>query len=266
MLWVGCVLPAGRLADPLVLEDFRTPIHRAPVLLVPALLLLIVAPVAVTIARTTAGLRSVLASTDAFVCAYAAIALSFLDPCTGVMFAVLEAVLAFLALLSVLDVVRWSRAGQPGRPLPRPLGVRLAVATLVLLSPSWVLVQRGCELASILAPFAFVALSAAGVRISRTQKGIRLTAALLHLGIAGHLVVTLRYTIFASPPRFADVGAGGYAVLGAAVLVVVIAAGHVVAHMRHLRQEDPDPRGASDDRGEESDRDLGAASESLEQA
>ena len=37
----------------------------------------------------------------------------------------------------------------------------LAVATLVLLSPSWVLVQRGCELASILAPFAFVAPSPA---------------------------------------------------------------------------------------------------------
>src|SRR5687767_13418696 len=101
MLWVGCVLPAGHLADASLLEDFRTPIHRTPVLLVPALLLLIVAPVAVTIARTTVGLRAILASTDAFVCIYAAVALWALEPCQGVMFRVLDGALVVLGLLSI---------------------------------------------------------------------------------------------------------------------------------------------------------------------
>jgi hypothetical protein len=238
MLWVGCVLPAGTLADATVLEDFRTPIHRAPVLLVPGMLLLIVAPVGASIARTSVGLRAILASMDAFVCIYAAIALAVLDPCPGPTFVVLQGTLAVLGLLSVAEVVRWTRSALPGRELPRPAGVRLAIATLVLLMPSWLLVVRGCELASILAPFAFVAISAAGVRIARTQKGVRLAAALLHVAIAAHILVTLRYTIFASQPRFTNVEAGGHAVLGAAGVVLALAVGHVFAHLRHVRRRD----------------------------
>jgi hypothetical protein len=116
--------------------------------------------------------------------------------------------------------------------------VRLAIATMVLLMPSWLLVQRGCELASILAPFAFVAMSAAGVRIARTQKGVRLAAALLHLAIAAHLVVTLRYTIYAAQPRFARVEGGGHAALAAAGVVLALAAAHVVAQVVHVRRRD----------------------------
>jgi hypothetical protein len=238
MLWVACVLPAGTLADPTVLEDFRTPIHRAPVLLVPGMLLLIVAPVGASIARTSVGLRAILASMDAFVCIYAAVALVVLDPCPGTTFTVLQGTLAILGLLSVAEAVRWTRSTLPGRAWPRAAGVRLAIATLVLLMPSWLLVQRGCELASILAPFAFVAISAAGVRIARTQKGVRLAAALLHVAIAAHLIVTLRYTIFAALPRFTNVEAGGHAALAAAVAVLALALGHAVAQVRHVRRRD----------------------------
>jgi hypothetical protein len=239
MLWVGCVLPAGRLVDPSLLEDLRTPIHRASVLLVPALLLLIVGPVAVTIARTAVGVRAILASVDAFVCAYAAIALAVLEPCPGLpMFRVLVGTLVLLAVLSVGEIVRWVRSVLPGHAPPRPVGLRLAIAALVLLLPSWLLVQPGCELASLLAPFAAVALSAGGARVARTQKGLRLTAALVHLGVAGHLFVTLRYTIYAADPPFANVGGGGYAVLGAAVLVLALAGLHLAAHVRARRDAD----------------------------
>src|SRR6188474_1311636 len=73
MLWVGCVLPAGKLLDAGLLEDLATPMYRQSILLVPGLLLLILGPVSAVISRGINGRRGVLAATDTFVCLYASI-------------------------------------------------------------------------------------------------------------------------------------------------------------------------------------------------
>ena len=52
----------------------------------------------------------------------------------------------------------------------------------------------------------------------------------LHLVLAAHVFVTIRYTIFAAEPTIAEVGVAGWALLGGSILVVLLAlAGVAVA-------------------------------------
>jgi hypothetical protein len=232
MLWVACVIPAGALQDPALLEDWSTPMHRAAILIVPALLLLIAGPVGVTLSRGAVGKRGVLAATDTFVCLYAAVAVAVEGAGTSLTYWTLAALMLFLGVLSLVEVLRYARAAARGAPAPRVAGVRLAVALLVLLMPSWFLVEDGRELASLLVPFAFVAVSAGGARLARTSQGLRLTAGILHTAMAAHLLVTLRYQLFDAEPRFSSVAPPGFAVLGASAVLLLLAIAHVGVLLR----------------------------------
>ena len=75
LLWVACSLPAGPAQIATDHRDATTPIHREAILLVPALLLLVLLPVGMALARRVRGAQAILASTDAFVAIYAGLAL-----------------------------------------------------------------------------------------------------------------------------------------------------------------------------------------------
>ncbi|MDJ0976457.1 MAG: hypothetical protein QNJ98_18505 [Planctomycetota bacterium] len=197
LLWVGCVIPAGTLADTGLLDDFATPIHREAILLVPALLLLTVLPVGFTLSRREEGVMSVLASTDAFVAFYAGIALLAQQPMTGPAAVTAIALLFSLGGLSTLEALRAMRAARDTEALvPRKLrGARLALCVLVLMVPPQFLLEEDTELASWLGPFLFVAVSAAGAAFARSGRGLRFTAAILQLLLAVHVAITLRWTL-----------------------------------------------------------------------
>lgn len=231
LLWIGCVLPAGRIADGW-LEDLSTPLGREAWLLIPALLLLIVGPVGVILSRTRIGLAAVLASTDAFVAFYMATALTMWGAFQGTVSAALVGLLWGVGAMSAIEVVRLLRLGPDADVTPYLRGLRLALCILALLTPSWVLVQGGRELASLLVPYAIIAVGAGGAAMARTELGLRLTTAILHLAFAVHVFVVLRYTIFDAAdhqrPAILEVTAFGWYTLGVSVLILLLAAAQVV--------------------------------------
>jgi hypothetical protein len=239
MLWVGCVIPAGRLAEGGVFDDRATPMGRSAILLVPGLLLLILGPVSALIARGVNGRRGVLAATDTFVCMYASIAITLRGRGQGATFWALTSAMGVLGLLSLLETVRYARAGARGRAPPHIRGLRLALAILILLMPSWFLVEEGRELASLLSPFAFVALSAAGEKFSTSSRALRRVAAFQHLLVAAHLFIALRYTVFDGEPAFEKIGHAGYAVVAGSALLAGLALVQVAMFLRPAGRSEP---------------------------
>jgi hypothetical protein len=232
------VLPAGTLRDPSLIDDAATPVHRAAVLLVPALLLLVIGPVGTTLTRGLVPLRAVLAATDALVCIYAAIAVPAEIGVRGVTAGILVALMGVLALLSVADAVQILRVRRTaGRG---STSLRLALSLLVLLTPSWFLVQSDRELASLLAPFGYVALSAAAESAARSERALRRTAALLQTVVAAHFLIALRYTIEEETPAIREVGAFGRTTLVLAGVVLGLAVLRLLALRR--RGSSPAPR------------------------
>ena len=235
LLWVSAVLPAGDLAEPSPIGDAATPLHREPLLVTPALLLLILLPAGSTLAHRQQGMRAVLAGTDAFVTLYGAVTLTVLGVVVDSATAVLTAVLYGLGVLSLMEVSRSVSA----RERPRrwvPSGARLAICLLVLLIPPSLLMQEGTERASLLAPFLFVAISAGGARLSRGMRGLRTTASLLQLALAAHVLVTLRYTIYAAEPKIAVVRLTGQVTIGLAVALCAVALLDVIVCWRAGRR------------------------------
>lgn len=242
LIWIACVIPAGVLADPSLLDELATPMHREAILLVPALLLLIALPVGFTLSRREEGLIAVLSSTDAFVAFYAGIALTLSHPITGVPAFVAVGLLFVLGSLSSLEAWRAARAGRDEeRTVPQGLrGARLALCVLVLMIPADFLLEDGAELASWLGPFVFVALSAAGVRLSRTGHGLRFTASMLQLLIAIHVIVTISYTLDApGPDAIARLHLPGHLARGLSFFVAGIALLQCLALLRRPKQVAP---------------------------
>jgi hypothetical protein len=234
LLWAGVVLPAGVFADgtggaPAV------PMQRESWLLVGALLLLILGPVGVTLARGRAGHLGVLAATDAFVAFYAALGLTLHHAYAHVTSAGLTSGLYLLGLLSTVECGRVLWQGADARVAPRVRGLRLALCLLVLLMPSWFLVRGGQELASLLVPYAFVAVGAAGATMARTDVGLRLVSSVVHLALAVHVFVTVRYAIFEEAPRILRVNPVGWSTLGLAAGCLALALLQVLRRVRHLR-------------------------------
>jgi hypothetical protein len=237
LLWAGCVLPAGRI-EAGYLEDLSTPLGREAWLLVPALLLLIVAPVGVVLSRTRVGLAAVLAATDGFVAFYMATALTMWGAFRGVVSAVLVGLLFVVGTMSAIEMVRLLRRGPDAETTPYLRGLRLALCILALLTPSWILVQGGRELASLLVPYAIIAVGAAGAAMARTSLGLRLTSAILVLAFAVHVFVVLRYTIFDSAdtgrPPILELTAFGWFSLGTSLLMLLLALVQVVRLARRV--------------------------------
>jgi hypothetical protein len=174
-------------------------------------------------------MRSLLAAGDAFVTLFA----------SGILLAGrhgdrprLIAALALLVLffVAVRDAFRPAKAGPP--PAPDASGavaggggsLRLALAITALLMPASLLTRGTVERASLLAPFAYVALSALGSRLARGLLGLRLTAALLLVGVAIHQVVAIRYAVEDGKPPATGWTGAGYGALGIAALCLVATA------------------------------------------
>jgi hypothetical protein len=225
LVWVGCVLPAGEVpgVSPLG-DDSATPIHREAWLLVPALVLLVLVPVGMVLAPSKTGRLAILAATDGFVCLFAGLALTFrrgLPEAVTLQGNTVRVLVLLMYLVAVLSVIElWDLLlGGGRRGTWASKGLRLALALLALVLPAGLLVEQGQERASLLAPFLFVALSAGGARLSRTGRGLLRTGSVLHLALAAHVLITIRWTIFASPPPIAPVGLIGWVTLaGAAAL------------------------------------------------
>lgn len=211
LLWVGCVLPAGPLTHPEAGgSDAATPIHREALLLVPALLLLVLVPTGCTLARRFRGMRAVLAGTDAFVASFTAVALGatlwrnadHVLKQVDLASLIAVVVLLLLGIVSAWEAWRHAREITPMRVPRHFAGARLAVCLLVLIVPGHLLLHPDIERASLLAPFLFVAISAAGAGLSKSIRGLRRTAAILQLLLAGHVLITLRYTMYSrdDPP------------------------------------------------------------------
>ena len=260
VLWVACVLPAGQLAEAAA-EDVATPLYREAWLLVPAMLLLIIAPVGVVLSTTRTGRLAVLALADAFIAGYAGLGLlasgfaridlpavrglpgveALLATTFAVLPAVLVGLLLALSFLSLYEVVRVLRGGGDAR-VPRLFkGIRLAICLLVLITPTYLLVLGERELGNLLVPFALVAVSASGAAFAQRPLSLRLTASLVHLALALHVLITLRYTIYEAEPAFATVSAIGKATLGIAGGVVFLAVVQVLWLWRLRRALGPAP-------------------------
>jgi hypothetical protein len=236
-LWIGCVLPAGPLTHPEAGgPDAAVPLHREAILLVPALLLLVLVPTGCTLARRFHGMRSVLAGTDSFIALYTAIALAVaLWQLTGgdwhrldVPSSAAVLLLLLLAAMSGFEAWRHARGNHP-RPVP-PLfvGARLALCLLVLVVPGHLLLHPHVERASLLAPFLFIAVSAAGAGMARSVRGLRRTAAILQLLLAAHVFITLRYTMFTRDdpplaPSIMGVELPGQVTLALAAVIAAVA-------------------------------------------
>ncbi len=233
LLWLGCVVPSGDIevvaGAPAPPGDAATPLHREAQLLVPALLVLILMPVGSTIARRFVGQMATLATTDAFVALYAATAFALqLAPDVAANH-VLVILLFLLGGLSVLEVWRCLRAGRR-IPAPHKLrGARLALCVLVLVIPSRFLIHGDTERASWLAPFLFVAISAAGARLALSVRGLRLTGALLQLLLAAHVTITLRYTLYEGAPAITAWNLPGQLTMAVAFSVAGVALLQVLA-------------------------------------
>lgn len=226
LVWIACVVPGAVLADPSVPGDVATPMARGAIYLLPALLLLVTGPIAILLAARADSMRSLLAAGDAFVTLFAA----------GILLArrhgdvpSLVAALALLVLcvVAVRDAFRPAKAGP--RPVPDATGavaggggsLRLALAVTALLMPASLLTRGVVERASLLAPFAYVAISALGSRLARGLLGLRLTAAVLLVGVSVHQIVAIRYSVEDGQPESVGWTAAGYGALGTAVLCLV---------------------------------------------
>jgi hypothetical protein len=191
--------------------------HRAAILLVPALLLLITLPAGCTLSRRRRGMRALLASTDAFVLGYAAIAIWATSLVGDGPSRVALGLLVALAGLSFLEAWRCTR---PAAGPPRGTafsGIRLAICLLVLVMPLEVMLRPDVERASLLAPFLFVAISAAGARLARDMRGLRRTAVVLQALLAAHVAITLRFTIYRAGPELETVNVAGRVAMGLAL-------------------------------------------------
>lgn len=229
LVWIGCALPSGVPEGGSLRDDAGTPLQREAWMLVPALVLLVISPVASALATTRPARLTVLAGLDAFVALYSALLLLLLRrgpagaavPLEGLPLALLVALLA-VGGLSLIEARRLL-AGRLGPPAAWLAGARLALCLLVLLLPSQLLLRGGQDRASLLAPFLFVAVSAGGARLSRGPAGLALTAALLHVALATHLLVTLRYTLAHEAPRVTELSPVGRATLDGATLMLGLA-------------------------------------------
>lgn len=236
LLWVACVLPAGPAQIAQDHRDATTPMHREALLLVPALVLLVLLPVGMTLARRRRGARAVLAGTDAFVALYAGIALGG-SPTRGDPAArILLGVLLVLGVLSLLEAWRCTRP-EGRRPVwPALKGLRLAICLIVLMTPPDLLLSDQHERASLLAPFFLVALGAGGAVLVRSLAGLRAVSGLTQLLLAAHVVVTLRLTLQEGTPRLAGLGLSGQAALVLGIGVGVAAAVQWVLLLRDTRR------------------------------
>jgi hypothetical protein len=229
LAWVACSLPAGTLEGRVPADDAATPMHREAWLLVPALFLLVLGPVGVTLTSGRPGRSAVLAAQDAFVCLFAAGALTFHGglpagvTLQGTTVRALVVLLWGVAGLSVHEAWRLVRPRAGGGEPPPARGLRLALALLALLLPSTLLTVPGQERASLLAPFLFVAIGAGGVRLAQTERGLRRTGAILHAALAAHVLVTLRYALYEAPPRLEVLTTTGRVTLGLAVAMLALA-------------------------------------------
>lgn len=229
LVWIGCALPSGAPEGGSLRDDAATPLQREAWMLVPALVLLVISPVASALATTRSARLTVLAGLDAFVALYSALLLLLRRgpagaavPLEGLPLALLVALLA-VGGLSLIEARRLL-AGRLGPPAAWLAGARLALCLLVLLLPSQLLLRGGQDRASLLAPFLFVAVSAGGARLARGPAGLALTAALLHVALATHLLVTLRYTLAHEAPRVPVLSPVGRATLDGATLMLGLAA------------------------------------------
>lgn len=250
LLWIGCALPSGVPEGGSLRDDAGTPLQRQAWVLVPALVLLVLTPAALALTPGRMGRLTILAATDAFIALYAALVLTFrrgVPDSVRVLSGpplVLLLLLYAVALLSVWE----TRRLLAGRLAPPPFGLagaRLALCLLVLLLPAFPLLSGGQERASLLAPFLFVAVSAGGARLSRGAAGLGLTGALLHVALAAHVLIMLRYTLAHEAPRVVELSLVGRAtrdlalgLLAAAVLQALV---HALAAFRHRRSADDDP-------------------------
>jgi hypothetical protein len=256
LLWVGCVLPSGTPAAAGGGDDAATPLHRESLLLVPALLLMVLVPVGCALSRRIRGMRAVLASTDAFVVMYAAVALwatSARDE-GDTSYVALDApslvaigLLVLLGALSAVEVWRCTRPHDREVPLTWLSGLRLAICLLVLIVPLQILMKPDLERASLLAPFLFVAISAGGARLARDMRGLRRTAALLQVLLAAHVLVTLRFTIHRADPTLSQTNVAGRVTLGLAVAALALATVQLLLVLRRRRAPAGDPAGAPGD-------------------
>jgi hypothetical protein len=223
LVWVACVIPGVRLADPTRPDDLATPMARGALLLVPALLLLVACPIAAVLSNHPLGLRALLAWGDAFVTGYTAVALAVARP--GRVVIGLVPALGVLTLVSVRDAIRIGRASAVEPPVdmpPRYTDVRLACAILALLAPASLLASGTDERASWLAPFAFVAVGALGERFARTVRSLRrtFTACLAILG--AHLVIAVRFSLVEGSPKTLAWTWAGRAAFGLSCAILVV--------------------------------------------
>ncbi|MFV1957983.1 MAG: hypothetical protein ACC662_01085 [Planctomycetota bacterium] len=223
LLWVACVLPAGPLGDAAAPTDYATPMWRESWFLVPALLLLIIGPTGVVLSHTRTGRLAVLSAMDAFIAGYAGLALVGWSEIRDGVSAILVALLVGLGALSLYETARVLHAGPDAEVRPFLKGIRLAICTLVLLTPAWFLMREGRELGSLLVPFALIAISSGGAAFARAPLGLRFTASLVFLALAAHVFVTLRFTLFDGQPALERVGRMGWLALGLAGFVGLLA-------------------------------------------
>jgi hypothetical protein len=213
---------------------------RATLLLVPALLFLVAGPVGAVLARNVAGYRAMLAAADAFIAFFFGGALWF-SGTAGTVRTLVTLGLLVVGVAAVIECVRAARSGgdvvpdgtpadgdgaeaQAPRTDRRGSGLRLALSILILLTPPSLLASTGGERASYLAPFAFVAVSALGSRLSRNLVDLRLTTAALLVILAAHLAVSVRYALNEGLPHPLRWTPAGWVAFGLAFAVLGLAA------------------------------------------
>src|SRR5262245_61867947 len=176
---MGGVIPGTWAPGDTSSDDRWTPLARGAPLLLPALLLLIAGPISGVLCRGPTALRALLAAGDAYVTGVFAVGLYAThdrDPALLVATAFLT-IMCLVALRDAVVVLKDGAAdtgwgGDPAVP-PRSFrttDVRLALSMLVLLTPAQLFAEPNRERASLLAPFAYVAISALGSRFSTTER------------------------------------------------------------------------------------------------
>ncbi len=238
LVWIACVVPGVDLAEGGTPNDHATPMARATLLIVPALLFLVAGPVGAVLARSPSGYRALLAAADAFITFFFAGALWFSGP-RDLVRSIVSLGLVVVGGIAVVECVRAARAGDepdpspsgsdPARSGPEPAtsdpgrgGIRLALSVLFLLTPASLLAGTGGERASFLAPFAVVAVSALGGRLARTLVDLRLTTALLLAILAAHLAISVRYALNEGLPPPLRWTAAGWVAFGLSLAVLVL--------------------------------------------
>jgi hypothetical protein len=252
LVWTASVLPGVHLSDPTVSDDLAAPMLRGPLLILPALLLLVAGPVTTIITHGAVGLRALLAAGDAFVALFAAVAVAATrsgDPWRWAF----AGVLALIGAVALRDTVLVLRVEEPQAPhydevtssgavpAPRWADLRLAFALLVLLTPTWFLAKEELERASLLAPFGYIAVSAFGARFSRGSKGLRLTASILFTLLSLHLLVSLRFVMHEDGATIARWTWCGWATVVLATTLLAANVARVLILLRLLPPASPAP-------------------------